>query len=356
MGKTRVGIIYGGRSVEHEISILSARNIVHNIDKDKFETTLIGIDKSGKWFLTNAMEQRISEGEPLELLLDTTSPEFRTASSKHIFDVVFPVLHGTDGEDGAVQGLLQTLGIAYVGSDVLGSAVAMDKLVSKQLLEANNVPVAAYLHYFIQDRKRISYPEVTDKLGHSIIVKPVNLGSSVGVTKVNSVEDFETAIDDAFQYDNSILIEEFIEGREVECAVLGNENPIVSIAGEIKLSDKYDFYSYTAKYEDPDSADIVIPAAMDKEVHNRIKEYSLRAYQVLHCSDLSRVDLFVTKENKVFVNEVNTLPGFTNISMYPSLLQYENVPYQELITRLIQMALDRNASNDRITTNYDSEL
>lgn len=356
MSKIKVGIIYGGRSVEHDVSILSAKNIVGNIDVEKFDITLIGIDKSGKWFLTNSIDQNISDGRPIHVLLDTTNPEFKTVDNSFNLDVVFPILHGTDGEDGAIQGLLQTLGLPYVGSDVLGSAVAMDKLISKQILEALNIPVARYLSFNDTERNMIAYADVTRQLGDSIIVKPVNLGSSVGVTKVNSESEFSDALDIAFQYDHAILIEEFISGREVECAVLGNEEPIVSMAGEIKLSDKYDFYSFTAKYEDPDSAEIKIPAAMDDSVHSIIKDLSLRAYKALSCSDLSRVDLFVTKDNDVYVNEVNTLPGFTNISMYPSLLKHEGVAYQDLITRLIQMAIDRNASDDRITTNYDSQL
>ena len=356
MSKIRVGIIYGGRSVEHDISILSARNIVSNINTDLFEISLIGIDKSGKWFHVDTIETAITNGMPLAVSLEAGNARFRTTESDLQFDVIFPVLHGTDGEDGAIQGLFQTLGLPYVGSNVLGSAIAMDKLVSKQLLEANSIPVARYLSYTDLELDKISYAEVTSQLGESIIVKPVNLGSSVGVTKVRTEEDFDKAIKEAFQYDHTILIEEFITGREVECAVLGNSHVIVSVAAEIKLSDKYDFYSFTAKYADPDSAEIVIPADMEASVHMEVKRLSLEAYRALHCADLSRVDLFVTGDNRVFVNEVNTIPGFTNISMYPSLLRHEGVEYQDLITRLIQLALERNEANHRITTDYDSQL
>lgn len=356
MSKTSVGIIYGGRSVEHDISILSAKNIVGNIDHDLFEITLIGITKAGQWFQVDAIEDEIKHGSPLDLSLVADKAVFKTLKEEFSFDVVFPVLHGTDGEDGAIQGLLQTFNIPYVGSDVLGSAVAMDKLISKQILEAHDIPVARYLSYTDRQLEAIDYGEVVRHLGETIIVKPANLGSSVGVTKVSTEADFKKALEEAFQYDHSVLIEEFIVGREVECAVLGNTEPIVSRAGEVKLSDKYDFYSFAAKYEDPEAAKIIIPAEMNAKVHDEIKRLSLKAYQALHCADFSRIDLFVTEDNKVYVNEVNTIPGFTNISMYPSLLRDAGVEYTELITRLIQLALERSQSDHRISTNYDSQL
>lgn len=356
MSKTSVGIIYGGRSVEHDISILSAKNIVGNIDQELFDITLIGINKSGQWFHVKAIEAEISTGSPLDVSLMASGAHFKTAEGQFRFDVLFPILHGTDGEDGAIQGLLQTLNIPYVGSNVIGSAVAMDKLISKQILDANNIPVARYLSYSENELNQIDYQEVIRQLGDTIIVKPANLGSSVGVTKVSAEGEFKEALTEAFRYDHSVLIEEFIVGREVECAILGNTEPIVSRAGEVKLSDKYDFYSFTAKYEDPAAAKIIIPAEMDESVHDEIKRLSLKAYKALQCADLSRVDLFVTENNKVYVNEVNTIPGFTNISMYPSLMRDSGIEYKELITRLVQLALERSQSSNRISTNYDSQL
>ena len=356
MIKRRVGILYGGRSVEHDISILSARNIVQNIDQSQFDIFLFAIDKNGNWYYMKSIGDQITKGLPLDLSLNAEKPTFKAGEEEIVLDVVFPILHGTDGEDGAIQGLLQTLSLPYVGSGVMGSAVAMDKLISKKIMEAYGINLAKYLSYTESEINNISYEEVCSKLSSPIIVKPVNLGSSVGVSKVSSETEFKRAITDAFQYDHTILIEEFISGREVECAILGNDRPIVSVAGEITLSDHYDFYSFAAKYEDPESTIITIPANMTQETHNRIKELSLKAYQALNCADLSRVDLFVTDKDEVYVNEVNTIPGFTNISMYPSLIRHEGIEYQQLITKLLEMAIERNNSDGTITTNYESQL
>jgi len=355
MAKTKVVILYGGRSVEHDISILSARNIIQNIDKDQFETFLIAIDRDGKWYTTKSIDEPIATGHPVKLNLDAKRPSFQGENEAISADVVFPVLHGTDGEDGAIQGMLKTVGLPYVGSGVLGSSVAMDKLISKQILESCNLPVARYLSYTDED-KTIDFDFVSKNMGLPFIVKPINLGSSVGVSKVNSSEEFERALADAFRYDHTILIEEFIDGREVECAILGNNNPVVSMAGEIILSDNYEFYSFTAKYEDPDAAAIKIPADMDSSIHQAIQENSLKAYRALKCLDLSRVDLFVTDNGQVYINEVNTIPGFTNISMYPSLMKHEGISYTDLISKLLFMAIERSRQDQTITTNYDSQL
>jgi D-alanine-D-alanine ligase len=270
--------------------------------------------------------------------------------------VVFPILHGTDGEDGSVQGLLQTMNIPYVGSGVLGSAASMDKLLAKRVMQSAKLPVAAFKAYQHQEKDSINYNYLVENLGLPFIIKPANLGSSVGVSKITHEGDFKTGLDSAFKYDNSILVEEFIDGREVECAILGNQNPIASVAGEVVLSDKYEFYSFTAKYEDPDSAKIKIPADMPEAVHDDIKKISLKAFSLLNCQDLARVDLFVKENSDVFINEINTLPGFTNISMYPSLMQNEGIGYTELISKLIEMARDRQEESNRITTNFKSQL
>lgn len=356
MTKTFVGLLYGGRSVEHDISLLSAKNILHNIDKALYDISLIGIDKSGKWFLCNDISEPIANGEPLSLVLDANKHEFFTSIQRLKMDVIFPILHGTDGEDGTVQGLFQSMGIACVGSGVLGSAASMDKLLAKRVLLSAGLPVTPFLAINHHDRNRKSYSNIIDELGLPLIVKPANLGSSVGVTKVEKEDDFESAIALAFTYDDSLLVEKFIKGREVECAILGNERPLVSMAGEVKLSPNYSFYSFKAKYSDPDSAEIIIPANMPDTIHDKIKSLSLEAFKLLNCHDLARVDLFVTEDNTVYINEINTLPGFTDISMYPLLMQHEGIEYKELMTKLIEMALKRHQERSRISTSYDSKL
>ena len=356
MGKKRVGVLYGGRSVEHDISLLSAKNIYQNIDRDKFDVTLLGIDKLGRWFLMDSIDQPIGAGKPLQLVLDAAHPSLSYQNTKVELDIVFPVLHGTDGEDGSIQGLFQTVSLPYVGSGVLGSAAAMDKLLSKRVMQSAGLPVAQFLDYSIEEIDEISFKKVSEYLGLPIIIKPVNLGSSVGVSKVSNEAEFKAALADAFKYDNAILIEEFIEAREVECGILGNINPLASVAGEVILSNKYSFYSFTAKYEDPDSAEITIPAELPDEVHTNIKKLSLEAYKLLNCKDLSRIDLFVRENGEVLINEINTIPGFTNISMYPSLMRHEGIAYKELITRLLEMALARFQANTRISTDYESQL
>jgi D-alanine-D-alanine ligase len=289
-------------------------------------------------------------------MLDAKNPYLFTRDKQIKLDVVFPILHGTDGEDGSVQGLLQTLNIAYVGSGVLGSAASMDKLLAKRVLQSAGLPVADFEAFQHHQRDYINFQKVADHLGLPFIIKPANLGSSVGVSKISDEANFDQALDDAFKYDNSILIEEFIDGREVECAILGNEKPLASVAGEVVISSNYEFYSFTAKYEDPDAAKITIPAEIPDSVHDQIKGLCLKAYGLLNCHDLARVDLFVQDNGSVFINEINTLPGFTNISMYPSLIQHEGISYQELITRLIEMAWERYLDSSRIITDYDSDL
>jgi D-alanine-D-alanine ligase len=356
MGKLRVGVLYGGRSVEHDVSLLSAKNILQNIDAEKYDVYLLAIDKEGKWYLCNDINRPISDGAALSVKLDANDAIFFTANEQLKLDVIFPILHGTDGEDGSVQGLLQTLNIGCVGSGVLGSAASMDKLLAKRVLQSAGLPVAKFRAFKDHQREKIKFGEIVDHLGLPFIVKPAKLGSSVGVSKISIEDDFSEALDYAFKYDDSILIEEFIDGREVECAILGNQNPMASVAGEVILSKKYDFYSFTAKYEDPEAAKITIPADMPGSVHKLIKELCLEAYDLLNCHELARIDLFVKADGAVFINEINTLPGFTNISMYPSLIQHEGIGYQELISKLIEMARLRFLESDRIITDFESEL
>jgi len=356
MSKINVGILFGGRSVEHAISIISAQNIAKYIDASKFDITLVGIDKSGDWFLCNQVSKEISAGEPLSLSLKASRPTFILNNKPLPLDVVFPVLHGTDGEDGSIQGLLKTINIPFVGSDTLGSAVSMDKLTAKRVLENSGVPVARFLTYTKAERQSIDFDFIVRKLGLPFIIKPANLGSSVGVYKISKKEGFKKKLEALFQFDNTALVEEFIEGRELECAVLGNENPIASPAGEIILKGDYEFYSFEAKYVDGDAVDLVIPAKVSQEVEEAIKQASIKSYKAASCKDLARIDLFLKNDNTIIVNEINTIPGFTNISMYPKLIEQLGISYPELITQLITMAIGRHHQSELVSTNFESNL
>jgi D-alanine-D-alanine ligase len=361
-GKIRVGILFGGKSAEHEISLQSARNVYEALDRNKYEPVLIGIDKTGRWILNDATRfllnpddpKRISlnpEGEPVNLVprskgVLSGSGTLREAGR---VDVVFPILHGPFGEDGTVQGLLRLADIPFVGSSVLGSAAGMDKDVMKRLLRDAGIPIGRFL-VFRSHEAAPSFNEVKETLGLPLFVKPANMGSSVGIGKAHNEAEFQRAVAEAFQYDTKIVLEEFIRGRELECAVLGNEEPAASVPGEVVSS--HEFYSYEAKYLDEKGAALVIPAELDGAVKKRIQELAIKTFRVLCCAGLSRVDFFLrdpedggpaeaggSGEDRVLVNEINTMPGFTRISMYPKLWEASGVAYTELISRLINLAL-----------------
>ena len=317
--RKKVGIIFGGQSAEHEVSIQSARNIVEAMDKDKYEVTEIYIDKKGEWFVNSASVN------PFDILKTV--------------EVVFPIVHGTNGEDGALQGLLRMVGVPFVGADVLGSAVGMDKDVMKRLLRDAGIPIGKFVT--IRKSEELTYDQAFDKLGVPLFVKPANAGSSVGVHKVKSAEEYASALMDAFKYDTKVLVEEYIKGREIECAVLGNDEPKASLPGEVRAS--HEFYSYDAKYIDPNGAKIIIPADLSTELVLEVQEIAIKTFQTLECYGLARVDVFVTPENKIIVNEINTLPGFTSISMYPKMWQVSGINYTDLISKLIELALSRLA-------------
>ncbi len=321
MNKLNVGIIFGGRSAEHDVSIQSAKNIFNNIDKEKYNLLLIKITKEGEWRLIKSFND---QGNKISLTLEDLN-----------IDVIFPVLHGPFGEDGTIQGLLKIINIPFVGSGVLGSSISMDKDISKQLLENNNIPVAKYITLF---EDNISYEEVRDKLNIPFFIKPANMGSSIGISKVNNKEEYIKGIKEAFKYDNKIIIEEYIKGREIDCAVLGNNNPIAFIPGEILLDNK--FYSYNNKYNN-DNIKLDIPAKLDKEIVKKIQELSIQVFKILSVKGLGRVDFFLTEDNKIIVNEINTMPGFTKSSMYPKLLEYSGISYANIITKLIELSLEK---------------
>src|SRR2546423_6815221 len=313
--KIRVGIVFGGRSAEHEVSLQSAKNIIGAIDTNKYEVVLIGIDKQGRWhldeqsrFLLPINESRLPElpmtGENLALIPGKETNQVVAISGEKTLgslDVIFPVLHGPFGEDGTIQGLLKLANIAFVGAGVLGSAVGMDKDVMKRLLRDAGIPIGRFITVNRYSSKEISFEDARGKLGLPLFVKPANLGSSVGIHKVTERAAFERAVRDAFNYDNKILIEEFIMGREIECSVLGNENPIASVPGEILP--RHEFYSYEAKYLDENGAALAIPAKLPLETSERVRQLAIKTFTVLCCEGMARVDFFLRNAEEIIVSE-----------------------------------------------------
>jgi len=356
----RVGILFGGKSAEHEISILSAANVLEALDRQRWEPLLIYIDPSGKWHLLDERNSlhdfsfgawnagRFSSVEACLL----PGGEGRMALSGQFgelkaLDLAFPVLHGPFGEDGTVQGLLRIAELPFVGPGVLGSAVGMDKEVMKRLLREAGVPIGPYLAFRSWEPAPV-FSEVADELGLPVFVKPANLGSSVGISRADSESSFRNAVELAFSFDDKIVVEAQITGREIECAVLGNEAVATASPGEIIPSHR--FYSYEAKYLDPQGARTQIPANIDRDTEQRLRQLAVQTYQTLCCEGLSRVDFFVTDDGQVLVNEINTLPGFTRISMYPKMWEHSGLGYPELVSRLLDLAIERHQREARLQT------
>lgn len=349
--KIKVAIIFGGRSAEHEVSIQSAKNVYNSLDKNKYEIILIGIDRRGRWLLNQPAQLLLTSSNPKLARLNKSSKQVllvqKNRSAKLVsvsnnqnmgsVDVAFPVLHGPYGEDGTIQGMLKLLNIPFVGASVLGSALGMDKDAMKRLLNHAGIPTAKFLVF--QHNQPIKFNAVVRKIGLPFFIKPANLGSSVGITKVKSEKEFKKAVKEAFTFDSKILIEEYIEGREIECSVLGNENPVASIPGEILPT--HEFYSYSAKYIDENGAILKAPADLPKKLVKKVQELAIKTFKTLCCEGMARVDFFLKENGEVIVNEINTIPGFTNISMYPKLWEASGISYTKLVDRLIQLALER---------------
>ncbi|WP_437508871.1 D-alanine--D-alanine ligase family protein [Sorangium sp. So ce1099] len=372
--KVRVAVLFGGRSAEHEISLLSARFVVEALDRDRFEPVLVGIDKSGRWLLQEEALLLSGARDPRLARLNEAMPEIALdahpgpageatlavpGGARSPIDVVFPVLHGPTGEDGCVQGLLELAGVPYVGSGVLGSAVGMDKDVMKRLLREAEIPIVPHvtLRRAAWDRDRGACLEQISALSPAgssfgpIFVKPANLGSSVGVRRVTARSELEAAVEHAFEFDLKIVCEQGIEGvREIECSVLGDDDPIASVPGEIVVGHADGFYSYAAKYIDADGATIRIPADLSPAEANAVQLLALRTFRALEASGMARVDLFLAPDRSLYVNEINTIPGFTAISMYPKLWEASGIPPRTLIERLIALALERGARKARLRT------
>ncbi len=352
--KIRVAVLFGGRSAEHEISLQSARNIIKALDKERYEVTLIAIDREGAWYLNEESEPLLNAenpqlialnkiGDPVSLIPGHQSGVLIAQNSDRLLpavDVIFPVLHGPYGEDGSIQGLAKLANVPCVGSDVLGSAIGMDKDVSKRLLRDAGIPVAGHIALRKSDLSQDILNEVEEKFGFPVYVKPANMGSSVGVVRVKHKQELLEAVEHAFQYDAKILIEEEIIGRELECSVLGNDDPSASAVGEIIGEES--FYSYEKKYIDEDGVKLQIPADLDSAIVQKIQAISIAAFKALEVRGMARVDMFLDARGCVYVNEINTIPGFTEISMYPKLWQASGLSAAELINQLIDLALSEH--------------
>jgi len=350
--------------VEHEVSLQSARSILEAIDKEKHEVLLIAIDKEGRWYRSEVSDFLDHADDPSSIRLGTLRDEvalvpgsrenqlvsLRTFRSAGRVDVIFPVLHGPFGEDGTVQGLLRLLGLPFVGARVLGSAVAMDKDVAKRLLRDAGIPTARFIVFHRSPGMRIDFEETARRLGLPVFVKPAGLGSSVGISRVENREHFDSAVEKAFAYDNKILVEEAVEGREIECSVLGNDSPVASVPGEV--IPRHDFYSYEAKYIDEKGARLEIPARLPDRTIREVQDLAIRTFRALCCEGMARVDFFVRKDGEILVNELNTIPGFTKISMYPKLWEASGISYGELIDRLIELALERSEREREVRTSF----
>lgn len=362
--KLHVGIFFGGRSAEHEVSLQSARNVIEALNPEKYELTLIGIDRDGQWYLNDTSHFLLHSEKPELLKLNQSGDPLvlRPGAEQQLIpqsgqgavpslDVAFPVLHGTYGEDGAIQGLLRMAGVPFVGSGILGSAVGMDKDVMKRLLVQAEIPTTPWVTLHSWQRDQIDVDAIIEELGgYPLFVKPANLGSSVGIHKVKSRNALKPAILDAFRYDHKILVEQGLNCREIECSVLGNAQPRVSLPGEIIV--QAEFYSYEAKYIDSDGAALQIPAELPQETIKRIQDLALQAFACLNAEGLARVDSFLTPEGEVYINEINTMPGFTRISMYPKLWEASGLSYSELLDQLIELALERAQGERELKTTY----
>ena len=362
--RIRIGIIFGVRTVEHEVSLVSASSVIDALDKEKYEVIPIGIASTGQWLssgetLRLLKEKRSIDNEPEHMLVPDPRKQSlvvlgESGNAGGPIDVIFPLIHGTYGEDGSLQGLLELADIPYVGAGVLGSAVGMDKVIQKRLIQQAGIPVSPsiwFLHetYKVQQKKYIA--EIERKLKYPLFIKPANSGSSIGISKASSRKELLASIEQAAQFDRKILVEQGVKNaREIECSVLGNDDPAASVLGEVVPSNE--FYDYDAKYVDGKTTEI-IPAKMPKPLAKKIQTYALDAFRVLDCTGMARVDFLVNrKTNRIVLNEINTLPGFTSISMYPKLWQASGLSYSGLLDKLIQLAIVRHTAKKKLKTTY----
>jgi len=342
--KKSIGILFGGKSAEHEVSLVSAENIMKFIDQEKYQILKIKIDKSGRWTY-NDLPVVLSQNYGDRHLISLVNAEIIAT-----LDVLFPVLHGPYGEDGSIQGFAKLAGIPCVGPGILASAVGMDKDVAKRLLRDSGIAIAKFVTLRKSKPEEFIYEKLVEILGNELFIKPANMGSSVGVSFAQTKEKFELALNDAFLYDDKVIVEEKITGREIECAVLGNDFPKASIPGEV--IPKKGFYSYDSKYLDADGAGLEIPAKLEAEMVKKVQEIAIKTYQCLECKGMTRVDMFLTMDNQLIINEVNTIPGFTKISMYPAMWAHSGIPYNELIDHLINFAMEEFHNQQKLESSF----
>jgi D-alanine-D-alanine ligase len=357
--RIRLAIICGGKSTEYEVSVCSARNVYDAVDKSKYDISLVRIEKSGIWtLLRSAAELEAAPGferfdrspanveeRPVPEMLQT----IESTGLGHAVDAVFPLVHGAFGEDGCLQGFLRLLNLPFVGTGVIGSAVGMDKDVMKRLLNHAGIPTVKFRVVTARNAREIPFSELERELGSPLFVKPANAGSSVGVSKVASAVELARALPEAFRFDEKVLVEEGIRGRELECGVLGNDHPEASVVGEVVVRDE--FYSYEAKYVNENGAILEIPALLPAETSMKVRQLAVAAFEVLNCAGMARVDFFLAEDGRVLVNEINTVPGFTNISMFPLLWEASGLSYSDLVDRLVALALERHAALEEL--DYD---
>lgn len=369
--KLRVGVLFGGRSGEHEVSLTSATSVLKALDPDKYEVVLIGITRDGGWRLgapvgeadAKTLRAVLDNGIPVTPSVDPSqpglvpldSPSSSAGSGCATVDVVFPVLHGTFGEDGTVQGVLELAGIPYVGAGVLGSAAGMDKDVMKRLFRDAGLPVVPWVLAWRGDWEREPARvrrQIEREIGYPLFVKPANLGSSVGISRVAQARKLAAALDLAAQYDRKILVEKAVDAREIECSVLGNDRPQASVPGEVVPINE--FYDYEAKYI-KEGSELIIPAKLTPRQTKQVQEFSVRAFQAIDCAGMARVDFLLDRRTgRIFVNEINTIPGFTPISMYPKMWEASGIPYPKLVDRLIELAFERQHEKCRTRFRYQS--
>lgn len=375
--KIRVGVLYGGRSGEHEVSLASATNVIQNLDRSRFEIVPIGIDKEGVWFLGDDLKKELDNSPAPKMLslernddrllfnpaligASSSKKEFPISTQSRIFDVIFPVIHGTLCEDGTVQGLLELAEVPYVGCGVLASAVGMDKDFSKRLVASAGISVPPFQvikrgHWDLDPKKCME--TIHDQLSYPLFVKPANTGSSVGVQKVKQPKDLMSAIHIAFQYDTKVIVEKGLDVVELEVAVLESDHygndPIVSVAGEIRPKPAHEFYSYTAKYLDDEGAELLIPATIPVSLQEEARQVAKNVFALLDCEGMARVDLFLERQtNTIYFNEINSIPGFTQISMYPKLMAASGISYSDLLTRLVMLAISRQDRKVKLCREY----
>lgn len=361
--KTAVSVLCGGQSTEHEISVRSAQTVLAALDLNKFDLSVFYITHRGEWYFVGDTSECLScdlkeittmpAADRVSINLGAPQAEafsMQDNTVKYPLGCVIPMLHGTHGEDGCMQGLLQLINAPYVGANVLASSMCMNKDITKQLLRYHHIQTIPWAVISEGDLTDRSYQDFVASMGAVLFVKPVSLGSSVGIAKVSTEAEFLKALYEAFRYEDRVMVEPCIVGREIECAVLGNEIPIASLPGEIVS--QHSFYSYEAKYQDPDGAKTIVPAPLPNEIVTKIREIAVAAFNAMQCCGMLRVDFFVTEENEILVNEVNTMPGFTSISLYPMMWEASGIDNKQLLEQLVQLAITRHQQHSKLERMY----